>query len=567
MKSLTRGGWVLVGFVLLTAGGRGTAVAQESKGESKFQTIDLQPFANQALDDDFHGYVGNNLKPLPRGRQKFKDVEFVIGGKFIQLAGKRAPDFPEKVAGIPVKRKLTRMHFLHATGWGSPGTTPDGTQIGSFEIHYDDQTSETVPIEYGRDLRDWWDFDNAAPATRAAVVWKDTNDASSNFRDGAIGIRLFQMSWTNPHPEKTVTAFDYVSNNETICAPFLVAATTDWVTTMLPLNRDVPRHTTINERARQGNVDLIFIGDSITQGWEGNGKDVWKKRYEPRKAMNAGIGGDLTQHVLWRLDNGNVDNLSPKLAVLMIGTNNFAGDSAEDIAAGIVAIVRKLRSKLPKTKVLLLGVFPRGELPADPLRAKNVAINSLIKNAGDQRMVHYLEINDKLLKADGSQDRDVMPDLVHLSPQGYEIWADAIEPIVAKLLEGIVAFPKLPKQAGEIDKDAPRTFTETESGLKYRILRKGTGKSPTPADKVVVEYQGWLDDGKTFDTSYDREDPIAFPLNAVIRGWTEGLQLVSEGGMIELEIPSQLAYGARGAPPTIPADATLHFVVELLEVE
>ena len=202
--------------------------------------------------------------------------------------------------------------------------------------------------------------------------------------------------------------------------------------TVVPANRDGKAHQAINARAKKGNVALLFIGDSITAGWAGAGKAVWKKQYDPRHAMNAGIGGDRTQHILWRLDHGNIDGLSPKLAVLMIGTNNFGSNSAEDIALGIRAIVAKLRTKLPQTKVLVLGVFPRGEKPADPLRTKNLAVNALIKDIGDGSMISYLEINDKLINADGTQNRENMPDLVHLSPKGYQIWADAIE---AKLVE------------------------------------------------------------------------------------------------------------------------------------
>ncbi|MBI3863459.1 MAG: FKBP-type peptidyl-prolyl cis-trans isomerase [Planctomycetia bacterium] len=565
MTPHSRRGWVLIALVTLSAGGLVLAADRAFAAEPAFQALDLQLHANQALDDDFHGYVGNNLKPLPRGRQKFKNVEFAIGEKFIQLASTLAPDFPEKVEGIAVNRKLTRMHFLHATGWGSPDMQ-DGTEIGSFQIRYDDKTSATIPIEYGRDLRYWWDFDNAAPTTRAEVAWKDTNEASTNFRAGGVGIRLFQLSWTNPHPEKTVTAFDYVSTNNTMCAPFLMAVTTDWIRTMAPLDRNIDRHVLINERARQGNVDLLFLGDSITEGWEVSGKDAWQKRYGPRKAMNAVISGDRTQHVLWRLEHGNVDKLSPKLVVLMIGTNNFGDDSAEDIAAGIGAVVAKLRAKVPHAKVLLLGVFPRGEKADDPLRKTTVAVNTLIKSIADRKMVHSLNINDKLLGADGTQDRALMPDLVHLSPQGYEVWGNAIEPKVAELLEGIMPYPDLPKKAGKIDKEAPRTFQQTDSGLRYRVLRKGSGNSPAANDNVVVDYKGWLDDGTIFDASYDREETSKFPLNGVIRGWTEGLQLISEGGMIELEIPAELGYGAQGRPPKIPANATLHFVVELLEV-
>ena len=130
-----------------------------------------------------------------------------------------------------------------------------------------------------------------------------------------------------------------------------------------------------------------------------------------------------------------------------------------------------------------------------------------------------------------------------------------------------VPFPKLPKGAGMIDKDAPKKFTEAKSGLKYRVLRKGEGAKPKATETVEVNYEGWLDSGKVFDSSYKRNEPISFPLNRVIKGWTEGMQLVGEGGMIELEIPSDLGYGARGAPPDIPPKATLHFLVELIKIE
>lgn len=120
---------------------------------------------------------------------------------------------------------------------------------------------------------------------------------------------------------------------------------------------------------------------------------------------------------------------------------------------------------------------------------------------------------------------------------------------------------------GPTDKDAPKEFTTTESGLKYRILRKSEGKKPTATSTVTVHYRGWLDSGKEFDSSYKRGESISFPLKGVIPGWTEGLQLVGEGGMIELEIPAKLGYGDRGAPPVIPGGATLHFIVELIKVK
>lgn len=128
--------------------------------------------------------------------------------------------------------------------------------------------------------------------------------------------------------------------------------------------------------------------------------------------------------------------------------------------------------------------------------------------------------------------------------------------------------PNLPAGAGAIAEDAPKTFAKTPSGLQYRVLRAGTGANPKATNTVKVNYHGWLDDGNVFDSSYKRGEPIEFPLNGVIKGWTEGMQLVGEGGMIELLIPSDLGYGARGTPGgPIPPNATLHFLVELLEVK
>ena len=121
-------------------------------------------------------------------------------------------------------------------------------------------------------------------------------------------------------------------------------------------------------------------------------------------------------------------------------------------------------------------------------------------------------------------------------------------------------------EPGPVDTDAAKEFTATPSGLKYKILRKGNGEKPKASNTVTVNYRGWLDNGKEFDSSYKRGEPISFPLNRVIPGWTEGMQLVSKGGMIELEIPSELGYGARGAGGAIPPNARLHFLVELIDI-
>ena len=131
----------------------------------------------------------------------------------------------------------------------------------------------------------------------------------------------------------------------------------------------------------------------------------------------------------------------------------------------------------------------------------------------------------------------------------------------------VSGFPKLPSGAGAIDEKASQAFTTTDSGLKYRILREGAGVKPTARQSVEVHYHGWLDDGSVFDSSYRRGESISFGLNQVIAGWTEGMQHVGKGGMIELEIPSKLGYGDRGSPPVIPPKAKLHFLVELIDVK
>jgi beta-glucosidase len=213
----------------------------------------------------------------------------------------------------------------------------------------------------------------------------------------------------------------------------------DVPSTLKPVPREggwMDRHNSFNERVKKGDVDLLFIGDSITQGWEGAGKDVWEKHYGPRKAVNLGIGGDRTQHVLWRLENGNIAGIKPKLAVLMIGTNNSNGtdNTAEEIGAGIQAIVKKLRHDLPETKVLILAIFPRGDKPS-PQREKNAKASEIASQLADNKDVFYLDIGPKFLEADGTTlSREIMPDLLHLNPKSYGIWAESIEPTVAKLM-------------------------------------------------------------------------------------------------------------------------------------
>ena len=217
-------------------------------------------------------------------------------------------------------------------------------------------------------------------------------------------------------------------------------------TAIKPEPRDatwVKRHEGFVEIAKQGTMKVLFLGDSITDGWRRAGLPVWNKIFAPLGAENFGIGGDRTQHVLWRLENGEIDGIKPKAVVLMIGTNNtgFERDkvtprnSVDEIAEGVTAIVKKLQAKLPNTKILLLAVFPRAERPDEPARKQVNAVNARIARLHNGKSLHYLDIGGKFLAADGTLPKDIMPDALHPNEKGYEIWAAAIKEPLAKLLK------------------------------------------------------------------------------------------------------------------------------------
>jgi lysophospholipase L1-like esterase len=247
------------------------------------------------------------------------------------------------------------------------------------------------------------------------------------------------------------------------------------------LNRDIPRHQEFLKRIEQtkGAGDVIFLGDSITHGWEG--QKAWQEHFGSFKPVNLGIGGDQTGHVLWRITDGHeLDQLNPKAAVIMIGTNNIANYTAPQIAGGIKAIVEELKRQKPDIKVLVLGVFPRGNagdaersldqitegikpineeltkekpdvkrlnalvrnltqqrgtIPAAKLNKKVAEINAIIANLDDGKTVFYKDIGKEFLDPDGGLSGQIMPDYLHLSARGYDIWGKAIKADVEKLVK------------------------------------------------------------------------------------------------------------------------------------
>ncbi len=196
------------------------------------------------------------------------------------------------------------------------------------------------------------------------------------------------------------------------------------------------RHEGFVVLAKKGDVDVLLLGDSITDAWRGGGaKKTWEKIFVPLKSANFGIGGDRTEHVLWRIQNGELEGISPKVVMLMIGTNNSGANSAAEISEGITKIVKTLREKSPSTKILLLGVFPRGEKAGTPVREKLAQINKTVSMLDDGKNVRYLDIGQKFLKEDGTLTKDIMPDYLHLSERGYEIWGEAISPLLHEMLD------------------------------------------------------------------------------------------------------------------------------------
>ena len=184
-----------------------------------------------------------------------------------------------------------------------------------------------------------------------------------------------------------------------------------------------------------GKIDLVFVGDSITRRWRGDeNKAVWDKYWGSYRAVNMGIGGDATQNVLWRLEHGQLDGYKARVFVVMIGTNNCWGEHAvpADVAAGVKKILDLIKSKQPQAKILLLSIFPVGEKP-NPGRKTRETINGLIsKFSGGP--VQYMDIAAKFMEPDGTISKEVMPDELHLSAKGYEIWSAAIKDKVKELM-------------------------------------------------------------------------------------------------------------------------------------
>ena len=212
-------------------------------------------------------------------------------------------------------------------------------------------------------------------------------------------------------------------------------------TAIIPVPRTetniLARQALVLQRAKEapGDYDIEFIGDSITQGWEVRGSNVWHEYYGHRKVINFGVSGDRTQHVLWRFNQGQLNDIKAKVAVVMIGTNNSGKgrNTADEILAGVQAIVEQIRVRQPDTKIILLGIFPRGPGFNDQ-RGALLQVNQALARLDDGTNIFYQDLGAKFIENDGTISKKIMPDYLHPNEAGYRIWAAAIEPKLKELL-------------------------------------------------------------------------------------------------------------------------------------
>ena len=203
------------------------------------------------------------------------------------------------------------------------------------------------------------------------------------------------------------------------------------------------KHESFLERGKAGPIGVLFVGDSITAGWT-KAPEVWNEYFGKYQPANFGIGGDQTQHVIWRIENGELDGIKPKVVVLMLGTNNTTANTANEIAAADKKIVQLIRQKIPTAKVLLLAVFPRGprkdkegKITDDGTSRMAIirSVNAQLAKLDDGKNVRFLDINAKFLGADGKIPDSIMPDQLHPNVDGYKIWAAAMQPTLDAMMK------------------------------------------------------------------------------------------------------------------------------------
>ena len=220
--------------------------------------------------------------------------------------------------------------------------------------------------------------------------------------------------------------------------PFGTSVASDLTVGRVPAGAPAPRvlalHQQYLDRVKQGGIDVVFFGDSITNKWR-DVPDLWNSRYEPIKAVNFGINGIGIEHVLWRVEHGELDGITPKVVVLMIGTNNTNRKDPMSIVRGIRHLIDVIHGKQPAAKVLLMAILPR-DRPNEADRSRVIdAVNPELSKLDNGATVRVLDIHGQFLSADGTLKAELFTDRLHLTPAGYQIWADAMQPLLDEMLK------------------------------------------------------------------------------------------------------------------------------------
>jgi len=203
---------------------------------------------------------------------------------------------------------------------------------------------------------------------------------------------------------------------------------------------EMKMHEQFMELAKKGDIDVVFLGDSITDFFRNRGKDVWDQYFAPIKAVNFGISGDRTQHVLWRIDNGELTGFDAKVIVLMLGTNNLSvpksvRNTNEETIEGMKLVVADIRSHQPRARLLLLAIFPRGKAPTNPYRNDLKVVNAALAQLDDGKNIFFMDIGSNFLNPDGSLKTELFIDgNLHPNAAGYKVWAEAIIGKVKELM-------------------------------------------------------------------------------------------------------------------------------------
>ena len=383
----------------------------------------------------------------------------------------RSPDGKQLAVLLRENSRRRNSHIIFSNDegktWSEPRELP-GALTG------DRHTGKYTPD--GRLFISFRDTTLESPTQGDWVAWVGTYDDLVSGREGEYRVRLMDntSAWDCCYPgvealpggEIVTTTYGHWTEGE---PPYVVSVrlrldqldamarasghATEANTAAIPvpgIEKDFynwwERHAAAKEAAHAGPVDLVFIGDSITHMFGGTpksnltrGADVWDHYYGMRHALNLGFGWDRTQQVLWRLDHGEFEGLRPRAVVVLIGTNNLKAHAArentnDEILAGIRAVCARVREKSPETRILLLGLLPRGKDPQDPDRGRIRAINEALARWNGRDGITFLDVGPQLLEPDGRFIPGATVDFLHPSAKGYRIWAEAMEPVLARLL-------------------------------------------------------------------------------------------------------------------------------------